>query len=102
METITKIIDALISNIDFAYMLAVNVLTFLLIKIIDEVNGQKKVGKWLKRAVAAVAGLVIALPLIFIADAKIPVMLYSFILSFVSWDVIFKKIVKLLKLDYKK
>lgn len=102
METITKIIDALISNIDFVYMLTVNVLTFLVIKIIDELNKQKKVDKWFKRVIATVAGLIIAVPLILFDDAKISVMLYSFILSFVSWDILFKKIVKLIKLDYKK
>ena len=102
MEIINKIVDAILSNLDFGFMLCVNVLTFIGIKMVDEVNKQKKVNKWSKRLIALLAGLVLAIPLYFTHVITVNVLLYSFVLSLVSWDFIFKPIAKTLKINYKK
>ena len=47
-EIITKIIDAIISNIDFMYLFAVNLITYLGINVVDELNKDKVVGTWIK------------------------------------------------------
>lgn len=101
MEILTKIIELIISNIDWGYMLSVNVCTFIVIHSISKFK-IPTLNKWTKRIVSAVVGIIIAVLVILIAKADFKIILYSFILSFVSWDYIFKPIVKLLKIDYKK
>lgn len=101
MEILNKIVDALISNFDFAFMLSVNVLTFIIIKLIDEGNKQKKVPTWTKRIVAVVVGAGLAVFFYFVSKTELPILIYSFILSLVSWDFIFSPIVKIIKKGYK-
>lgn len=47
----SQIINQIINNFDFVYMLVINVLTYLIIKSIDSINGNKKVSTWTKRLV---------------------------------------------------
>lgn len=101
MEILNKIVDALISNFDFAFMLSVNVLTFIIIKLIDESNKKKKVPTWTKRIVAVVVGSGLAVFFYFVSKTELPILIYSFILSLISWDFIFSPIVKILKGGYK-
>lgn len=100
MEVVNKIFDLLAANIDFAFMLSVNVLTFLLIKFADEKNKQKKVSRFLKRLIALLSGVALAVPLVLLNGLEIKVALYSFILSLVSWDGLFKHVIKKLGIGY--
>lgn len=103
MEMLEDFIKELLSHFDFAYMFAVNVLTYLLIKLIDSVNGDKAVSTASKRLVAVIAGMGLAAIAIYLGVDKI-VIVYSFILSLVSWDILFKPILNKLndKINYKK
>ena len=101
MEVLNKIVDALISNFDFAFMLSVNVLTFIIIKIIDELNKEQRVSTWIKRFIAVICGAGLAVLFFYSSDVKLPILIYSFILSLVSWDFIFRPIVKIIKKGYK-
>lgn len=47
----SQIINQIINNFDFVYMLIINLLTYLIIKSIDSINGDKKVSTWTKRLV---------------------------------------------------
>ena len=98
-----KIIDLLIGSFDFGYMFSVNILTYLVIKTIDQLNGPNKgVPVWLKRIIAVLCGLLLG-GMICVNDQYTNVLLYSFIASLVSWDTIFKPIIKYFKeLDYNK
>lgn len=91
-----QLTNLLINSFDFGYMFSVNVLTYLIIKIIDYLNGDKSVPTWLKRTIAVVAGLLLAL-IIVLMNGFTPSLLYSFILSLVSWDTIFKPLLKFIK-----
>lgn len=101
MDLLNKIVDALISNFDFAFMLSVNVLTFITIKIADELNKGRRVSTWAKRFIAVICGAGLAVLFFYYSDVKLSILIYSFILSLVSWDFIFKPIVKLIKKGYK-
>lgn len=101
MEVVNKVFDLLAANIDFAFMLSVNVLTFLLIKFADEKNKQKKVTRFLKRLITLLAGIALAVPLVLLSALEIKVALYSFVLSLVSWDGLFKHIIKKWGIGYK-
>ena len=96
-------IKELLSHFDFAYMFAVNVLTYLLIKAIDSVNGDKAVSTAVKRLIAVLAGAGIGAVAVKLGSEP-ATMVYSFILSLVSWDIIFKPILNKLndKINYKK
>lgn len=97
-----KIFDLLLNSFDFGYMIAVNIVTYLIIKIIDELNGEKAVPVWAKRLTAVGSGLLIVFILYLLQQPITPVFLYSFIASLVSWDIIFKPLLKYYKkLDYK-
>ena len=42
-EIINNIITTIINSFDFAYCISVNILTYLIIKLIDSLNGNKAV-----------------------------------------------------------
>lgn len=103
MDIVMDFVRDMLSKFDFAYMLSVNIVTYLVIKFIDAINGTKVVPTWLKRITAAIVGIIIAIVIILQGADKVTIM-YSFFISLVSWDAIFKPILKMLgsKIDYKK
>lgn len=95
-----KIFDIIISSFDFGYTLSVNILTYLCIKFIDSLNGKRVVPTWAKRLVTVFCGLTLAI-IIISTQGYTNIIMYSFILSLVSWDIIFKPLLKYFKnLDY--
>ena len=61
MEYISQIINQIINNFDFSYMFIVNVLTYIIIKIIDYLNGDVKVHKLVKRICLLVSIIFVAI-----------------------------------------
>lgn len=99
-EIINNIITTVISSFDLAYCIVVNVLTYLIIKIIDELNCKKDVSTWSKRIILLVVILSTGVLYNLIGcDNKI--LLNSAILAPVSWSWIIKPICKHFKIDYK-
>lgn len=95
-----KIFDIVLSSFDFGYTLSVNILTYLCIKLLDSLNKEKVVPTWAKRIIAVVCGITLA-SIIVTTQGYSNIIMYSFILSLVSWDVIFKPLLKYFKnLDY--
>jgi len=95
-----KIFDLVISSFDLGYTVSVNILTYLCIKFIDSLNGERVVPTWAKRIVAICCGAILA-SIIIVSQGFTNIIIYSFILSLVSWDVIFKPLLKYFKnLDY--
>lgn len=95
-----RIFDIVITSFDFGYTLSVNILTYLIIKLIDSTNGDRVVKTWMKRLIATLCGITLA-TVIFSIQGYSNIILYSFILSLVSWDVVFKPLLKYFKnLDY--
>ena len=99
-EIINNTITTIISSFDFAYCISVNVLTYLIIKLIDSLNGKKDVSTWNKRIVLLVVILSTGVLYNLIGcDNKI--LLNSAILAPVFWSWIIKPICKYFKIDYK-
>ena len=96
-----KLLDLIYSSIDITFMLSVNVLTYIVIKIIDERNKEKEVTKWGKRVVTFTTPFIVSLPLYFTGSIELRVLIYSFILSLISWDLVFRPIIKALKVGYR-
>ena len=100
IEIITNSIQTTLSSFDFSYCISVNVLTYLIIKIIDELNGKKDVSTWSKRIILLVVILSTGVLYNLIGcDNKI--LLNSAILAPVFWSWIIKPICKYFKIDYK-
>ena len=99
-EIINNIITTIISSFDFVYCISVNVLTYIIIKLIDSLNGKKVISTWSKRIVLLVVILSTGVLYNLIGcDNKI--LLNSAILSPVFWSWIMKPICKYFKIDYK-
>lgn len=100
-QTFQQIIDTTLSSFDFGFCLIVNILTYIIIKIIDEVNKEKEVTVWQKRLVLIASILSIG-GIYYAIGNDVKLLINSAILAPVSWSLIFKPICKLLKIDYKK
>lgn len=100
---IMKFIEELLSHFDIGYMFTVNVATYLVIMTIDKLNGERIVPTYLKRIIAFIVGAIIAFTVTTFGTDKTTI-LYSFILSLVSWDVLFKPLLNKIgdKFNYKK
>lgn len=101
MEIISQIIDTTINSFDFGYCIIVNVLTYIVIKIIDEINKEKEVSTWGKRGVL-IACILSTGVVYFILGQDIRLLFNSAILAPVSWHIIFKPLCKRLGINYKK
>lgn len=100
MEYLEQIINTTINSFDFTYCLLVNVLTYTVIKIIDEANREKEVKTWHKRLVLLTCILLTGV--VYWAIGKpLELLINSAILAPVAWSWIFKPICKKLGLDYK-
>ena len=99
-EIINNIITTIISSFDFAYCISVNVLTYLIIKLIDNLNGKKAVSTWSKRIVLLI--VIISMGVLYnLIGCDNKILLNSAILAPVSWSWIIKPICKYFKIDYK-
>ena len=95
------IINQLLNNFDFTYMLIINVLTYIVIKIIDEINKEKIVTETQKRIVLLVSIIIVTLLYILFGYSNKLILINSAILSPVFWSWILKPIIKKLNIDYK-
>lgn len=101
MNYLDVVIDKIINNFDFAYMFIVNVLTYIIIKIVDYVNGDAKVPTWLKRVILLVSIVVVtAIYLALDYDNKI-VLLNSAIFAPIFWSWILRPIFMKFGIGYK-
>lgn len=100
MEYISQIITTTLESFDFGFCAAVNILTYSIIKIIDELNKEKSVGTWTKRIVLIISTIIIGL-IYFVLGADNKLLINSAILAPVFWSWIAKPICTKLKIDYK-
>ena len=99
-EIINNVITTIISSFDFAYCISVNVLTYLIIKLIDSLNGKKAISTWSKRIVLLV--VIFSTGVLYnLIGCDNKILLNSAILSPVFWSWVIKPICKYFKIDYK-
>ena len=98
---IDVIVDGILSNFDFGFMFIVNVLTYIIIKVIDYFNGDNKVPTWQKRCVLVIS--IVTMAGIYIAagyDNAI-MLVNSAILAPVFWSWAVSPILKKFGVGYK-
>ena len=101
MEYISQIINTTIESFDFGFCVAVNILTYLIIKFIDELNGSRKVATWTKRSVMLIAVIVISIAY-YIIGSNPKLIINSAILAPVFWSWIGKPVCDKLNIGYRK
>lgn len=97
-----QIINQLVHNFDFALMLVINVITYGIIKLIDDFNGDKLPTTWQKRIVFIIVSIIIGIIYRITTDVPINIIINSCIIAPVAWSWIAKPIANKLGIDYKK
>ena len=100
MEIIYNTIQTTLNSFDFAYCIIVNVLTYLIINIINSRNGNIDMKKWSKRIVLLFCIVIVGIIYYFIGS-DIKLILNSAIIAPVFWSWIMKPICRHFKIDYK-
>lgn len=99
---IEEMIQKVFNNFDFTFILIVNVLTYILINVVDYLNGAKVVSTLMKRALLVCSIVIVAGCYLYIGDYENKIILLnSAIVAPVSWSWIIKPICKKYNIDYK-
>lgn len=97
-----SIIDNIIGNFDFGYMLVVNILTYLIIKVIDDLNAELPVKKVTKVIILCFSITIVSVMYICSGYENYITLVNSAILAPVAWSLVFKPLAKKAGIDYKK
>lgn len=97
-----QIINQLISNFDFALMLIINIITYFVIKIIDEANGDKQPTTWQKRIVFLIIAIIVGIVYKVTTNIPVDIIINSCIIAPVAWSWLAKPIAGKFGIDYKK
>ena len=100
MEIINNLIETTLNSFDFAYCIIVNILTYLIINIINSRNGNIDMRTWSKRIVLLIC-IVLVSSFYYFTGSDIKLILNSAIITPVFWSWVIKPICKHFKLDYK-
>lgn len=98
---INHFVELFNTHFDLSFMLCVNILTYILIKAINDLNGDKVVGTWTKRLVMIISCFAIAAGYKAGGYEETVILINSSVLAPVAWSWIFKPILKKLGVDYK-
>lgn len=96
-----QIISQLISNFDFALMLIINIITYFVIKFIDEANGDKQPTTWQKRIVFLIVAIIVGVIYKVTTNISINIIINSCIVAPVAWSWLAKPIASKFGIDYK-
>ena len=100
-----EIINQILGSLNFGYIFCVNLITYLIIKFLEDCKKIKlvKVKRKYKISLAFVIGIIVGLCVFYIDSNTQPITIfYSFFFSLISFDYIFKPLMKRFKFDYKK
>lgn len=97
MENEVLILKQFADNIDWIYLIQINILAYIVIKAIDDVNPDKSIPSWIKTIITFICAIVLNI----VEPADTDKLYSTAILSLISWDYGFKYIVKKLKIGYK-
>lgn len=100
MEIISNAIQTTLDSFNFAYCIIVNILTYLIIRLINDRNGHKDLTTWSKRLVLLLVILSTGVLYCFLGNDTTTI-LNSAILAPVFWSWVMKPICKHFKVDYK-
>lgn len=97
-----SILSTTASSFDFAFVISVNIVSYLVIKVIDENNGPKAVKTWTKRAITLSCAIILGILYFSLHLGDVKVVINSAILAPVFWSWIAKPILAKFGIDYRK
>ena len=96
------IITDFINSFNWSYMFVINLATYLIIKTINDARKKKSMNRFIKILITSIVALSVGvLNYYLVKDVDLLKLVYSFVLSLVSFDYVFKPILKKIELDYK-
>ena len=102
MELIEKLLDLIISNFDFSYMITINVLTYIIIKGLDYLNKDKNVKTITKRIVLVISIIIVTISYILTDYQDYTVLINSAICAPVFYSWVLRPILIKCDIGYKK
>lgn len=102
MDFIEKILDLIVSNFDFSYMITINVLTYIIIKSLDYLNKDKNVKTITKRIVLVISIIIVTVSYILTDYQDYTVLINSAICAPVFYSWILRPILIKCNIGYKK
>ena len=100
-SNIDYIISQLLVEFNFALMLVINVITYFVIKFIDDVNGCKVPTTWQKRTVFIIVAIIMGFFYKYTTDISINVIIDFCNFDTAAWSWLAITIAKKLGIDYK-
>jgi hypothetical protein len=94
-----NIIQQIIDNFDWAYMLSVNVLTYIIVQLYKNIT-KKKLTKLAKQLILIGSTIVLAICYKQLEDVSLRILLNSAILAPIAWDFVFRPIADKLGIGY--
>lgn len=99
---IDNIINSMLSQFDFSYILAINIVTYIFIQIWDNLNGEKLLTTWEKRLMMLVATAIVLFSYKLCHYDNNIMLINSTIVAPVFWSWVLKPILSKLGVDYRK
>lgn len=100
MELLYNIIETTINSFDFTFCIVVNILTYIVIVLINDRNKGKNLTTWSKRKVMIIIVLITSI-LYYFLGIELKLLINSAALAPVFWSWVMKPICKHFKVDYK-
>lgn len=98
--SIDAIVNRILENFDFSYMLVINILTYIMIKVIDYANGEKILSTLMKRVCLCCSILLVSIIYWVIGYENYTCLVNSAIASPVFYSWCLKPIIKHYKIGY--
>lgn len=102
MDFIEKLLDLIVSNFDFSYMITINVLTYIIIKGLDYLNKDKNVKTITKRIVLVISIIIVTVGYILTDYQDYTVLINSAICAPVFYSWVLRPILIKCNIGYKK
>lgn len=99
---IDTIINSIITQFDFGFMFTINVATYILIQVWDNLNGDKLLTTWQKRLILLLSIAIVTIVYRFAQYPNDIVLFNSIIFAPVFWSWVLKPILTKLGIGYKK
>lgn len=97
-----EIIDQVINNFDIAYMLSINILTYLVIKVIDYFNKYEKVKLIIKRLVLIICTIICCVVYKFFTYIDTQILINSTIAAPVFYSWVMKPFLQRINIGYRR
>lgn len=96
------LIEKIFGIFSLEYMFSVIVASYLVIKFVDALNGERVVPTWLKRLITCLVGAVFFVVFAKFTDVTIQCLMASFFSAVFVYDTAIKVIIKKFNIDYRK